>query len=255
MRFEKWHALGNAYLLLVQPDAGALTPDRVRRLCDAGTGIGSDGVVEVVSQERTRAEIAIWNPDGSVAEMSGNGTRIAAAWLLREGGGPEVEIVTAGRTVRAAAAPGSLVRQEIGEVSVSPDEALDLAGERVTVIAVDAGNPHVVVLRDVLSRDDLLRLGPALETHPRFPGRTNVQLARPLGRDALEALVWERGAGETRASGSSAVAVAAAAVARGWCDSRVRVVMPGGDLHVAVSGSSVVLTGPAEEICAGTTGL
>ena len=255
MRFEKWHALGNAYLLLVQPDAGALTPDRVRRLCDTGTGIGSDGVLEVVSHERMRAEIAIWNPDGSVAEMSGNGSRIAAAWLLREGGGEEVEIVTAGRTVRAAAVPDGLVRQEIGEVTVAPEEALDLAGERVTVTAVDAGNPHAVVLRDVLSRDDLIRLGPAIETHPRFPGRTNVQLVRPRARDALEALVWERGAGETRASGSSAVAVAAAAVARGWCDSPVRVVMPGGELQVAVSGSSAVLTGPAEEICAGTTGL
>jgi diaminopimelate epimerase len=253
MRFEKWHALGNPYVLVVQPDAGSLTPERVRRLCDANTGIGSDGVIEVVAHDGTRAEIAIWNPDGSSAEMSGNGSRIAAAWLLRDADESAVEVVTAGRLVRSVAAAGGLVRQEIGNVAVGQDEELDLPGERITVIPVDVGNPHVVVWRDPLLRDELLRLGPALETHPRFPDRTNVQLVHPDSGDSLSALVWERGAGETRASGSSAVAVGAAAVARGWCTSPVRVAMPGGELLVAVSGPSVVLTGPAEHICAGTT--
>jgi diaminopimelate epimerase len=126
-------------------------------------------------------------------------------------------------------------------------------GERVEFVPVEVGNPHAVVRRDVLSRDDLLRIGPALEVHRRFPERTNVQLASPVSRSVIGALVWERGAGETSASGSSAVAVGAAAVARGWCDSPVRVSMPGGELLVAISGSVVVLTGPAEEICVGTT--
>ena len=255
MRFEKWHALGNAYLLVVQPDAGTLTGDRVQRLCDPDTGIGSDGVIEVIAHDGVRAEIAIWNPDGSSAEMSGNGSRIAAAWLLRDLGEGTVEVATSGRLVRSTAASGGLVRQEIGNVTVAPDEELDLPGERVTLIPVDVGNPHAVVRRDALSRDDLLRLGPALETHPRFPRRTNVQLAHPESRDSLSALVWERGAGETRASGSSAVAVGAASVARGWCTSPVRVVMPGGELIVEVAASFVVLTGPAEQICAGTTSL
>ncbi|HET6682895.1 MAG TPA: diaminopimelate epimerase [Gaiella sp.] len=255
MRFEKWHALGNAYVLVVQPEAGPLTPERVRRLCAADTGIGSDGVVEVLTHEEARAEIAVWNPDGSRAEMSGNGTRIAAAWLFRNLGEVAAEIVTAGRLVRAKAAEGGLVRQEIGDVVVADDEQVELSGERLVVIPVDVGNPHAVVRRDTLSRDDLLRIGPALETHPRFPARTNVQLARPESRDSVDMLVWERGAGETRASGSSAAAVGAAAVARGWCTSPVRVAMPGGELLVEVSGSSVVLIGPAEEICAGTTAL
>ena len=255
MRFEKWHALGNAYVLVVQPDAGTLTPGRVRRLCDPGTGIGSDGVVEVLAHEDTRAEIVIWNPDGSIAEMSGNGTRIAAAWLLRDGGLVEVEIETAGRRIPSAASAGGLVRQEIGDAAVGADEAVDLAGEHVAFVPVDVGNPHAVVRRNVLSRDELLRIGPALEVHPRFPERTNVQLASPETRGVIRALVWERGAGETTASGSSAVAVAAVAVTRGWCDSPVRVSMPGGELLVAVSGSAVVLTGPAEQICVGTTAL
>jgi diaminopimelate epimerase len=254
MRFEKWHALGNAYVLLVQPDAGTLTPDRVRRLSDPSTGIGSDGIVEISTHDGPRAEIAIWNPDGSTAEMSGNGSRIAAAWLLRETGAPGVEIETEDRVVRASATsrPG-IIRQDLGEVIVRADEELDVAGERLSVVPVAVGNPHAVVLRDQLSRDDLLRLGPAIETHPRFPGRVNVQLARPEPRNVVSVLVWERGAGETAASGSSAAAVAAAATFRGWCDSPVRVSMPGGSLVVAIEGTHAVLEGPAEEICTGTT--
>lgn len=255
MRFEKWHAYGNAYVLVTQPDAGKLTVDRVRRLCDPDTGIGSDGILEILGHDVTAARLRIWNPDGSTAEMSGNGTRIAAAWLLRECGADQVDVEVAGRVVRCGSTGEGRVRQEIGGVSVSPDEELEISGERVSVIPVELGNPHAVVRRDVLSRDDLVRLGPALETHPRFPARTNVQLAHPEGRDTVHVLVWERGAGETRASGSSAAAVGAAAVARGWCASPVRVAMPGGELLVEVAGSSVVLTGPAEEICAGTTAL
>src|SRR5262245_25671117 len=256
MRFEKWHALGNSYLLVEQPDAGRLTVERVRRLCDVETGIGSDGVLEVAARDGAHATVVIWNPDGSIAEMSGNGTRIAAAWLLREIDVDEVEIQTAGRVVRATAiGHEGIVRQHLGEVLVGPNEDLDLAGERLSVVPVDVGNPHAVVLRDELSRDDLLRLGPAIETHPRFPGRTNVQFARPEPRDVVSVLVWERGAGETAASGSSAAAVAAAAVARGWCDSPVRIVMPGGALTVSIDARRAILDGPAEQICAGTTDL
>ncbi len=255
MRFEKWHALGNAYLLVEQPAAGTLAPTRVRRLCDVDTGIGSDGLLEVTGRDAGRAVVRIWNPDGSTAELSGNGTRIAAAWLLRESGLPEVEIETESKLVRAVPGAPDMVRQELGLVSVSDDEVLDVAGERLGIVTADVGNPHVVVLRDVLSRDDLLRLGPAIETHPRFPRRTNVQLAIPEPPDKVSVLVWERGAGETAASGSSAVAVAAVAVARGWCSSPVRVAMPGGELVVTITDGQASLEGPAEQICVGTTDL
>lgn len=255
MRFEKWHALGNAYLLVEQPAAGTLAPTRVRRLCDVDTGIGSDGLLEVTGRDAGRAVVRIWNPDGSTAELSGNGTRIAAAWLLRESGLPEVEIETESKLVRAVPGAPDMVRQELGLVSVSDDEVLDVAGERLGIVTADVGNPHVVVLRDVLSRDDLLRLGPAIETHPRFPRRTNVQLAIPESPDKISVLVWERGAGETAASGSSAVAVAAVAVARGWCSSPVRVAMPGGELVVTITDGQASLEGPAEQICVGTTDL
>lgn len=255
MRFEKWHALGNAYLLVEQPEAGRLDAPRVRRLCDVHHGIGADGVLEISDRIDHTAVVTIWNPDGSTAEMSGNGTRIAAAWLLRETGADRVEVTAGGRRVTALLLPDGRVQQDLGEVTVGTDEVLDVAGERLSVTPVTVGNPHAVVLRDVLSRDDLLRLGPALETHARFPGRTNVQLARPDGNDRVHALVWERGAGETPASGSSATAVAAVAVARGWCDSPVRVAMPGGELVVTLDGRRARLDGPAEQICAGTTGI
>lgn len=256
MRFEKWHALGNAYLLVEQPEAADVTQARVRRLCDVHTGIGSDGVLEVTRRDTGRATVRIWNPDGSTAELSGNGTRIAAAWLLRESGLEEVEIETESRVVRAG--PGShagLIRQDLGAVEVGEDELLDVAGERIGVVPVDVGNPHAVVRRPALSRDDLLRLGPAVETHPRFHGRTNVQLAAPEHSNTVSVLVWERGAGETPASGSSAVAVAAAAVARGWASSPVRVAMPGGELLVTITDGRASLEGPAERICVGTTDL
>jgi len=255
MRFEKWHALGNAYLLVEQPDAGEMSAARVRRLCDVDTGIGSDGLLEVTGRDGARAVVRIWNPDGSTAELSGNGTRIAAAWMLRESGLPEVEIETASKLVRAVAGPLDVVRQELGAVSVGDDEVLDVGGEQLGIVPVDVGNPHAVVLRDTVSRDDLLRLGPAIETHPRFPRRTNVQLAAPAPPDGISVLVWERGAGETAASGSSAVAVAAAAVERGWCSSPVRVVMPGGELLVTITDGHATLEGPAERICAGSTDL
>ena len=255
MRFEKWHALGNAYLLVEQPDAEELSAARVRRLCDVDTGIGSDGLLEVTGRDGARAVVRIWNPDGSTAELSGNGTRIAAAWMLRESGLPEVEIETESKLVRAVAGPLDVVRQELGAVSVGDDEVLDVGGEQLGIVPVDVGNPHAVVLRDTVSRDDLLRLGPAIETHPRFPRRTNVQLAAPAPPDGISVLVWERGAGETAASGSSAVAVAAAAVERGWCSSPVRVVMPGGELLVTITDGHATLEGPAERICAGSTDL
>ena len=130
MRFEKWHALGNAYLLVEQPDAADVSPERVRRLCDVDTGIGSDGVLEVTTRDGARATLRIWNPDGSTAELSGNGTRIAAAWLLRESSQAEVEIETESRTVRAT--PGSregMVRQDLGAVSVAEDEVLSVSSK------------------------------------------------------------------------------------------------------------------------------
>ncbi len=247
--FEKWHALGNSYLLLERAELGrALEPELAVRLCDVRYGIGADGVLEVVSADGQRAEIAIWNPDGSRAEFSGNGTRIAAAWLLRHGG-DDVTVRVSGRDYPATRS-GAEIALEVGAVDVSEPETVVVRGEEIELTRVSVGNPHAVVRREP-QREELLRLGPLLERHERFPERTNVQLVRIDGAHAISALVWERGAGETSASGSSAVAVAAAAVANGWCESPVTVHMPGGDLGVTLEEEQATLTGPAQRICEG----
>jgi diaminopimelate epimerase len=250
MRFSKWHALGNVYLLTERADSAApLAPERVRALCDPRTGLGSDGILEVVSSNGTEATVLIWNPDGSLAEMSGNGTRIAAAWLARRAGAAEVHIHVGPRTVTARIRADGLVEQELGEVEVGRPETLEVAGERVELIPVSVGNPHAVV-RLAHGRDDLLRLGPLLERHERFPDRTNVQLVQVEDPHTLRVSVWERGAGETCASGSSAVAAAAAAIVSGWCESPVTVRLPGGELLVELSDGQARLTGPAVELAA-----
>jgi len=255
MRFSKWHALGNSYLVVERADAGTLAPDRVRRLCDVERGIGADGVLEITAVDGARAEAVIWNPDGSTAEMSGNGTRIAARWLADRVSAAEIVVAVGSRTVAARILSEIDVETDVGAVEVGAPETIDVHGNAVELIPVSVGNPHAVVRCEEPAREVLLRLGPLIETHPRFPGRTNVQLAHPDGRHDVRALVWERGAGETAASGSSAVAVAAAAVAEDWSESPVTVHMAGGDLLVRLQDGRATLVGPAELICEGETSL
>jgi diaminopimelate epimerase len=248
MQFSKWHGLGNDYLLVERAElAVPLTPERVRRICDYHVGVGSDGILEVVSANRGEAEVVIWNPDGSTAELSGNGTRIAARWLARRSGEDAVRIRVGPREV-AARLRGRDVELDVGEVVVGEPEIVNVEGEEVELTPVSVGNPHAVIRREP-ARDELRRLGPLVENHERFPERTNVQLVRVDDRHELTVGVWERGAGETLSSGTSAVAASAAAVANGWCESPVTVHLAGGDLRVELSDGEARLTGPAEEIC------
>ena len=185
MQFSKWHALGNSYLVAEQPQAGPLTPNRVQRLCSASVGIGSDGLVEVTGREGATAVVKIWNPDGSTAEMSGNGVRIAARWLAAETGATHVTIETAGRRIAARMLNALDTETDVGEFDVGAAETLD----GVELNPVSVGNPHAVIRLHDPTRDDLLRLGPFVETHSRFPDRTNVQLVRVDGRHDLTVLV------------------------------------------------------------------
>jgi len=197
---------------------------------------GTDGILEVIETTEDSVDVVIWNPDGSQAEMSGNGTRIAARWLADRTGATEVRVRVGDREV-VARMRGEDVEQEMGEVRV-------LARERVAgldVTAVDVGNPHAVVIGDP---DDAPLIGPLLETHPRFPNRTNVQVARVDAPGEVTARVWERGVGETQSSGTSAVAVAAATHGEG----DVTIHFPGGDLHVRLECGRATLTGPAARL-------
>jgi diaminopimelate epimerase len=249
MRLSKWHGLGNDYLLVERGElAVPLTSERVQRLCDYHFGVGSDGILEVVSADGDSAELVIWNPDGSTAELSGNGTRIAARWLARRSGAETVRITVGPREVAARMRGGAEVELEVGAVEVGETETLALDGEQIQFTPVSVGNPHAVIRREPV-RTELLRLGPLVETHERFPERTNVQLVSVDGRHELTVGVWERGAGETLSSGTSSVAASAAAVANGWCESPITVHLAGGDLTVELDGAEARLIGPAEEIC------
>jgi diaminopimelate epimerase len=225
MQSSLWNAQGNIYLVA---DGESMTPERVREL--AGE---ADGVLEVFRCGEDWVEIAIWNPDGSRAEMSGNGTRIAARWLAERTGAETVSVQVGKRTVETRLLPDGLVEQNLGEVAVGGPE--EVAGIRL--VAVDVGNPHAVIEGDP---EQLPHLGPLLEVHPRFPRRTNVQVARVVEPGVVEARVWERGVGETASSGSSAVAIAAALGV-----SPVVIRFPGGELNVRIEDGRAFLTGPA----------
>ena len=191
----------------------------------------------MLSVEGDDLTIAILNPDGSHAEMSGNGTRIAAAWLMSRTGSTRARVHVGPRTVAVRRTADGLYESELGPVEIGPPELVD----GIELIPVSVGNPHAVVTGDP-SR--IAELGPQLEEHPRFPDRTNVQVARVERPGEVTARVWERGVGETAASGTSAVAVAAATHG----DGEVLVHFPGGDLHVRLAGRRAWLTGPAEPL-------
>jgi diaminopimelate epimerase len=227
MRSSRWQAQGNVYLVAERP----LTAEAVR--AEVGD---ADGILEVRSRGRDELELAIWNPDGSLAELSGNGTRIAARWLAEQTGAEVVTVRVGPREVVARMLGGGLVEQDLGPVVVGAPEEVD--GIRFT--PVDVGNPHAVVEGDPA---ELPRIGPALERHPHFPQRTNVQVARRLDAATVEARVWERGVGETGSSGTSAVAVAAAL---GVTPATIR--FPGGELGVRLHAGRAFLTGPAERV-------
>lgn len=266
MRFWKYQATGNAYTVVEvaadRLDRAALAT-LARRTCDPRLGVGGDGVlVPRPPPAGVDAAVRILNPDGSVAEISGNGLRIFARWLHDHGrvadGAFRVDTGSRAATCRVVA-DGASVSVAMGRVEVrrgprGPWREARVLGETVRYLAVDAGNPHAVVPTGDALPDEATtrRLGPALETHGDFPARTNVQFARVVARDEVHAQVWERGAGWTPASGSSACAVAAAFRTLGRVDARVRVVMPGGTLDVTLDpGGDATLEGTVAAVAEG----
>ena len=232
MRSSTWSALGNTYVV-VEPDA-TRSLDSAQAHDLAGD---ADGVVEVVFSGDEDMRIVIWNPDGSQAELSGNGTRIAAAWLAERSGARRISVRVGEREVVATVLESGEIQQDLGEVRVGQPEVVD----GIAFVPVSVGNPHAVVVGDP---SEIQRIGPHLETHPRFPDRTNVQVVRIDALGEVTARVWERGVGETSSSGTSAVAVAAAT----HDDGDVVVHFPGGDLRVRLESGRARLTGPAERM-------
>lgn len=256
--FVKSHGLGNDYVVVDTATFGiALTPERVRLLCHRNLGLGSDGILEV--DARGRFHVTIWNPDGSVAERSGNGLRIAAKFLAEHGyaTGDDFTVETVAGPVRTQifreGGRVNAVRLEMGRATIDRSQkSLDVGGKSLDVTVVSVGNPHCVVFGEEMTQARLFDLGPKIENHARFPKRINVQLAEPISRSRVRALIWERGAGHTLASGTSSCAVAVACFDRGLVDGHVTIEMEGGTLDIDVASDlSIVMKGPVEEVFIG----
>jgi diaminopimelate epimerase len=249
----KSHGLGNDYLVADPAELPfEVTPRRVQLLCDRHIGVGSDGLLLLDGEMSVR----IINPDGSEAEKSGNGLRIFAKWLFDTGRAraDQFTIQTRGGdapvVIEADAGRAKQVTVDMGQPQFRDDlHEVEIDGAALQVIALSIGNPHCVIPRNVLDVAELRRLGPLVEHHPSFPDRTNVQLARAVARDRVELLIWERGAGETQASGSSACAVTAAFQRLGGVGSEVMAAMPGGELQIRTDERGHLwMRGPVEEV-------
>jgi diaminopimelate epimerase len=266
VRFEKWQALGNDYLIV---EAGSLpwelTAGRVRRLCDPHFGIGSDGVLLLSHGEGPEfvAQLRIFNPDGSEAELSGNGAREAILYLRRHGwtdrdtfsiltaAGPITPTITSDRTCSVDMGRASTASKDFSGGGPDGIGALRADGREWAFQHVSIGNPQCAIeVGDELEALDLGRVGPPIEGHELFPNRTNVSFFRVEGSRVL-ARIFERGVGETLSSGTGASGAAVAAFLRG-APSPITVELDGGELEVEVSPDlDVRLTGWAEPVCAG----
>ena len=274
--FFKGHGLGNDYIAVDPKELDfKLTPGNIRKVCDRNWGVGSDGILALDTSKKADYGLRIYNPDGSEAEKSGNGLRIFARYLYAtrrvrkkiftvdtKGGLVSIELhidqhgdasaatVEMGKaTFAPKALPCTLKAKELIE------KPIRAGGKQFKFTGVSVGNPHCIIFKDKgekWTREELLALGPELENHPLFPRRINVQLAVPVGPQSIYILIWERGAGETQASGSSSCAAACAAVRLGLVTSPVTVKAPGGTLNIAIDDDyDLTMQGPVAEVARG----
>ena len=259
--FIRAHGLGNDYHVMDVARLGFdLTRERIRLICDRNKGEGSDGILLRIDSPATDFAVRIFNPDGSEAEKSGNGLRIFAKFLYDHGytKNKQFTVDTLGGVVHVHLlfedSRVTAVRVAMGRATIDRTlTSLQVGKQTFPVTSLSVGNPHCVTIVDDLAKIDLRKLGPRIESHTAFPKRTNVQFAQVLGRNDVQALIWERGAGHTLASGSSSCAVAVACYDKGLVDGQITVHMEGGDLSIQVDKElNLVMTGPVEEICSGT---
>lgn len=271
IKFYKYHALGNDYVVLNPNEIKhSLTPDQVMRICHRNYGIGSDGIL-IGPYETSESDFAlkIFNPDGSVAEKSGNGLRIFSRFLWDMGmvKHREFTVLTDGGIVKSQVLKnGNMVSVEMGRITFNSKKipvqgpTRDVLNENITVddreftfCAASIGNPHCVVLCDQVSEKQAKRFGPKIEMDARFPNRTNVQFLKVLDRSNIRIEIWERGAGYTLASGSSSSASAAVAFRLGLCGPRIAVHMPGGIIDIEISEAyEISMTGGVTRVAEGT---
>lgn len=279
IQFTKMHGLGNDFIIIDNRAMEEIDFSSMAvNLCRRRFSIGADGILVIAPSSIAGLKMEIFNPDGSQADMCGNGIRCFARHVFEEGilPSPRQAVETLAGIIRPEIIedPGSpgglLVRVDMGPPGldsgqipvnlpgISPviDQVMDAAGEQFTFSAVSMGNPHCLIFVEEPTDRLVREIGPRVEAHPLFPRKTNVEFIRVEGRDRLNVRVWERGAGETMACGTGACASVVAGRLKGLLDSRVTVHLPGGSLQVEWDGQgSVMMTGPAVEVFRGWVSL
>lgn len=272
--FVKSHGLGNDYIVLNRENLDfELTEKAIVKICDVHYGIGSDGILLKVNSEKADFGLRILNPDGSEAEKSGNGLRIFSKFLYDYGFAKKksFSVETPGGIVSAEITEeingkAKTVKVDMGKANFKSieipvncendeciDETLHLEYRDYKINCVSVGNPHCVVIKkEALDEKEIKQFGPQIETNAMFPNRINVQFARVVSPTEVEAIIWERGAGWTLASGSSSCAVASVMVKHGLTERNVTVKMPGGNLKIEIAEDwEIRMTGEVREIASG----
>ena len=269
MEFEKYHALGNDYLVFdPQGKDISFSEKKIIRICHRNFGLGSDGILlGPTNSDQADFKLRILNPDGSEAEKSGNGLRIFARYLrdIEKVSTQPFRVETLGGVVTCQVSEDkSVIIVEMGKVSFRSDvipvnvtgearevcnESIQVNGKSFQYYAATIGNPHCVVPVKDVNPSLAMELGPTLENHSNFPNRTNVQFLQVIDRNRIKIEIWERGAGYTLASGSSSSAAGAVARKMGLCDENITVEMPGGEIGLLIDDEfNVQMTGPATRV-------
>jgi len=274
MKFVKMHGTGNDFIVIDAREIRRNWTSLAQKLCDRHFGIGSDGLLLVLPSRRADFRMRMFNPDGSEAEICGNGIRCFAKYVIDQGltekNNISVETLAGVKHVKTFLRNGQVQQVRVnmgaphlhpgdipvrGDFTMSPvvDYPLTVAGRTLFLTFVNMGNPHAVTFIDEpVEQFALSEIGPQVEHHPLFPKRTNFEIVNVKGKGQLQARVWERGAGLTLSCGSGACAVAVAARLKEYTKDKVDITLPGGNLTLAWAGKGdVFLTGPAVEVFKG----
>lgn len=249
MEFVKTEGLGNDFIAVT--DRFEASPDRIAALCERKTGIGADGVLEITTVDPTTVAMRYWNADGGEAEMCGNGLRCVALIAVESGlvAGPTLTVRSTVGDHPATVLPGGIVRAFVGVPHAFRTEELTVAGH--TVRPVGVGNPHAVLFVDDVAASDVSGIGSTIESDAIFPNGSNVEFVELGDGNRIKVRVWERGVGETMASGTGSTAAAFAARSVADLDDAVTVAMPGGELLIEFDDAGAWMTGTASIVYRG----
>jgi len=275
LKFVKMHGAGNDFIVVDGTTENIIEddlPELSKRICDRHFGVGGDGLIIVLHSNVADFRMRIFNPDGSEAEMCGNGVRVFAKYIydrkMHKDVAMTVETLAGIKTleINATGDKAKTVRVDMGEPKLlrfeipmrgKPDvkvigEPLRVAGKRIEITCVSMGNPHCVVFVDDVDHYPVGKMGPLIENHPKFPARTNVEFVEVINPHEIKVRTWERGVGETLACGTGACASVVAGSLNGKTLRKVTVHLRGGDLNIEwADNNRLLMTGPAEEVFEG----